>query len=559
MPLEIPKLPVQRLHHRASGSSILGGLPCLLAVVLGLFAHSEALAQRLHTLTLTVVGDDDVTLIDNGDRSGVFSHRVPVANAASSVTVVAEARDDDDWAERVDYAPDATVSDLPVGATVITVTVTRVSTLSDPLPTQMRDYTVTVTRPADTTLRSLTVTFTDGGFLTDEMLEPPEFDSDTRSYAALVEATTTAVTVAVDATSPTAEVVTWDRGPAGSPHVRKLGIGLNTITATVKDGTSTGRYTIKVTKTHPPSAPRTLRATAAKGGEEVALSWTVPSDAGDAPIDRYEVAQYHEFQFTDPNPEDSQLVWVDVGEDRSHRVTNPVGGPRSLYNGRTYYFRVRAYNADNLAGNGSNDAEATPAGPPLEPGTFVATAGNKRVELTWEAPVDYPDYSPGLNDPTPVNPISSYEYSQNGSWRSIPKSGAATTSYPVTGLTNGTTYYFQVRAKNRAGNGLPTEERRVVPGAGAPGVPTGLTAQAGDKEVALSWTAPGDDGGARITGYEYWVGDSGGSSLPNAVWTATPGLGTTFTVTTMDNGDPLMNGDTYYFTVRARTARRRRT
>ena len=45
MPLEIPKLPVQRLHHRASGSSILGGLPYLLAVVLGFFAHSEALAQ----------------------------------------------------------------------------------------------------------------------------------------------------------------------------------------------------------------------------------------------------------------------------------------------------------------------------------------------------------------------------------------------------------------------------------------------------------------------------------------------------------------------------------
>ena len=39
MPLEIPKSPVQHPHHRASGFSIPGRLPCLLAVVLGLFAH----------------------------------------------------------------------------------------------------------------------------------------------------------------------------------------------------------------------------------------------------------------------------------------------------------------------------------------------------------------------------------------------------------------------------------------------------------------------------------------------------------------------------------------
>ena len=39
MPLENPKSPVQHPHHRVSGFSIPGRLPCLLAVVLGLFAH----------------------------------------------------------------------------------------------------------------------------------------------------------------------------------------------------------------------------------------------------------------------------------------------------------------------------------------------------------------------------------------------------------------------------------------------------------------------------------------------------------------------------------------
>ena len=115
----------------------------------------------------------------------------------------------------------------------------------------------------------------------------------------------------------------------------------------------------------------------------------------------------------------------------------------------------------------------------------------------------------------PVNPISSYEYSQNGSWRSIPNSDESTTSYTVTGLNNGTTYQFRVRARNRAGNGLPSNEVRAVPRAGGPGAPTGLEAQAGDKEVTLSWRAPANNGGEPITGYEYkQEATSGGAAGP---------------------------------------------
>ena len=155
------------------------------------------------------------------------------------------------------------------------------------------------------------------------------------------------------------------------------------------------------------------------------------------------------------------------------------------------------------------------------------------------------------NKPHPVNPISSYEYSRNGSWRRIADSGQFTTSYTVTtGLTNGTAYVFKVRAKNQAGTGDESDQVRAVPEADAPGVPTGLTAQAGDKEVALSWTAPGSTGGAPITGYEYKLTETSGAA--GGKWTATGGTGTTFTVRTQDNGDDLMNGTTYYFTVRAR-------
>lgn len=65
---------------------------------------------------------------------------------------------------------------------------------------------------------------------------------------------------------------------------------------------------------------------------------------------------------------------------------------------------------------------------------------------------------------------------------------------------------------------------------------TGLTATAGNQQVALSWTAP-SDGGSEITRYEYQQ-DAGD-------WTTTGGTGTTFTKT------GLTNDTAYSFKVRA--------
>ena len=75
-----------------------------------------------------------------------------------------------------------------------------------------------------------------------------------------------------------------------------------------------------------------------------------------------------------------------------------------------------------------------------------------------------------------------------------------TRSYTVTGLTNGRTYYFQVLARNAAGDGAPSDEVDATPVASQPGAPTNLTPTAGDEQVTLSWTAPSDNGGEPITG-----------------------------------------------------------
>ncbi|MCY3777679.1 MAG: fibronectin type III domain-containing protein [Candidatus Aminicenantes bacterium] len=76
------------------------------------------------------------------------------------------------------------------------------------------------------------------------------------------------------------------------------------------------------------------------------------------------------------------------------------------------------------------------------------------------------------------------------------------------------------------------------PGPSAPGAPGNLTAVGRIGQVVLSWEAPGNDGGAAITDYEYRIDRS-------PPWVSTGSTDTTHTVSGLDSGT------TYVFEVRA--------
>ena len=71
-----------------------------------------------------------------------------------------------------------------------------------------------------------------------------------------------------------------------------------------------------------------------------------------------------------------------------------------------------------------------------------------------------------------------------------------------------------------------------------PDAPTNLTAEAGDQQLTLNWTAPANDGGEMITRYEYEQNGSG-------TWTSTGSTAPTYTARNLTNGQP------YTFRVRA--------
>ena len=78
------------------------------------------------------------------------------------------------------------------------------------------------------------------------------------------------------------------------------------------------------------------------------------------------------------------------------------------------------------------------------------------------------------------------------------------TGYTDTTVTNGTTYFYQVTARNAVGEGSRSAEASAKP-ATVPGVPRNVTAAMNaTKGVTLTWAAPTSNGGSAVTGYRIY-------------------------------------------------------
>ncbi len=186
----------------------------------------------------------------------------------------------------------------------------------------------------------------------------------------------------------------------------------------------------------------------------------------------------------------------------------------------------------------SDDVVITPAVAPSAPRSVQAAPGNRSAQLTWQAPSDN-------GGRTITDYILQRAASASGPWTTISDGTSTARQFTVTGLTNGTRYFFRVAARNPVGTGPFSAAAAATPRT-VPSAPRAVTATPRARAVRLTWTAPASNSGAAIT--DYVIQRARSRSGP---WTTVnDGMSTArqFTVT------GLTNGARYFFRVAARNA-----
>ena len=192
----------------------------------------------------------------------------------------------------------------------------------------------------------------------------------------------------------------------------------------------------------------------------------------------------------------------------------------------------------NLQGGGTGtdtlNIAVVAGNPPGAPTAVVATPGNGQATVSWTAPT-----STGSGPITGYTVRASQDTTKSCTWTT----GAL--SCAVTGLTNGTSYTFTVRATNGAGTGAASAVSNAVFPAGVPTAPGGVTAVqtsggGTSPSVKIDWTAPSNNGGATITSFTATSNPAGGTCTV---------FGAGATTCTISTG--LSYGTAYTFTVTA--------
>ena len=260
-----------------------------------------------------------------------------------------------------------------------------------------------------------------------------------------------------------------------------------------------------------PAAPAGLSA--APGNGQVGLNWTPVSGA----------TSYNIYTGTGSGAEGGAPVSVSGGNSSGVTVTG-------LTNGTKYFFVVQAVNASGHGGN-SNEANATPVLPvPVAPTGVSAVPGNASVTLSWTASSLATGYSvyAGTASGAEAPPVV------------LSVSGGSSTGGVVTGLANGTKYYFVVQATNSSGHSSNSNEASSTPVLPVPAAPTGLSASAGDTTATLSWTAV-----SGATGYNIYQATCAGCEAAPVALNVAGGGSTTTTIT------GLTDGTKYFYVIQA--------
>ena len=272
------------------------------------------------------------------------------------------------------------------------------------------------------------------------------------------------------------------------------------LTSTVSSLTNTSLYRFRVAATNS-QGTGTWSNTAQTTPQAVTPTTAIP-DVADRPTGT--AGQGRILWFVNPPSDngaditsyDFRFRRVGTGTWTNRVLTAPVRTETGLTNGSQYEAQIRAENSVGTQTTYSSSGNATPAAEVPDQVQFVGLINTGTgVDADWGAPEN--------NGGT----ITGYriEWDDNSGFSSPASATTTNTERTITGLSEGTTYYFRVRATNGAGNGSysPTNNLSRDDLVNVPGSPPNMPS--GEHVVPVSirweWEVPRDNG-ALITSFE---------------------------------------------------------
>ena len=301
------------------------------------------------------------------------------------------------------------------------------------------------------------------------------------------------------------------------------------MTASNADGEGPGSATAVVSAIAP-AGPTSLTVVATRPGA-IDLSWHAPEGNAGGPLDGYNVYRCAE-SATACVPE--YYAWVPFADGEGYSDLD-------VMEDTVYRYAIGASRLGWIS-TWSNQVTASTGAPvvPKAPTDLIARASVSRVDLSWTAPAgegipqSYTLYRGdgdgcanlvAVQEDLPVDPTYAEDMT----------------------VTEGGTYCYQVTASNPAGES-PRSNGAVVQ-AVEPGPPTNLAVvSSNDQAIMLDWTAPTDDGGGPLDGYNVYRCEGEQCVLDESSWLAWVPNGTSYT----DDGSgepPLTPATTYRYAV----------
>lgn len=231
-----------------------------------------------------------------------------------------------------------------------------------------------------------------------------------------------------------------------------------------------------------PDAPTNLTSTAIFGNQ-IDLSWVRPNTNG-ANITGY----YLEWLVNG--------IWTNNSTIGSSSTT-VIGSVKNLTPLTSYSFRVKAYNSLGVSLPSNVLTVSTTAATPITPsGIVMSNITGTTATASWKA-------SPQIDPAVPITYVVRIYSRQISNYGAILGTyNAATNSYVVTGLKRTTAYSISVTAVSGTAVSPTSSLVSFSTTSTKSGAPTSTKAVKTASGFTISWSAPADDGGSGITGYQ---------------------------------------------------------